>query len=106
MCVLFPITGRSANVLFKVIKMQKNVLKYFLERFENYFLRGVQKGIHPTWGLVGDVGFGLIGVFVEGHGTIHVTEKGNNRIRLLVIHGTGPLACLSLFPVAELDKVS
>ena len=25
---------------------------------------------------------------------------------ILLIHGTGPLACLSLFPVAELDKVS
>ena len=24
----------------------------------------------------------------------------------LVLHGTGPLACLSLFPVAGLDKVS
>ena len=24
----------------------------------------------------------------------------------LVTHGTGPLACLSLFPVVELDKVS
>ena len=23
-----------------------------------------------------------------------------------VTHGTGPLACLSLFPVADLDKVS
>ena len=36
---------------------------------------------------------------------IYVTELKGNLI-LVVTHGTGPLACLSLFPVAELDKVS
>ena len=35
--------------------------------------------------------------------TIYVTEKGSTR-KALVTYGTGPLACLSLFPVAELDK--
>ena len=42
----------------------------------------------------------------SNHQVIYVTEKGSNRERLLVTYGTGPLACLSLFPVAELDKVS
>ena len=34
---------------------------------------------------------------------IYVTEKGKPEV---VSNGTGPLACLSLFPVAGLDKVS
>ena len=41
--------------------------------------------------------------------TIYVTErsgKGGSLESLLFLNGTGPLACLSLFPVADLDKVS
>ena len=49
--------------------------------------------------------------------TIYVTEKVQNREPWLLRHGkgvnlwdliagTGPLACLSLSPVADLDKVS
>ena len=34
---------------------------------------------------------------------INVTETGKPEV---VSNGTGPLACLSLFPVAGLDKVS
>ena len=45
---------------------------------------------------------------------IHVTDKWSNRevegwdlsVSWLVTNGTGPLACLCLFPVAELDKES
>ena len=37
---------------------------------------------------------------------INVTEKGSNKEVVVATYGTGPLACLSLFPVAELDKVS
>ena len=37
---------------------------------------------------------------------IHVTGKGSIKEVVVATYGTGPRACLSLFPVAELDKVS
>ena len=37
---------------------------------------------------------------------IYVTETESNKIVVVATYGTGPLACLSLFPVADLDKVS
>ena len=44
-------------------------------------------------------------VFTEGCLYIYVKELVSNWV-YLVTYGTGPLACLSLFPVAELDKES
>ena len=42
-------------------------------------------------------------LFPQSCARMHVTEKGKPEV---VSNGTGPLACLSLFPVAGLDKVS